>query len=49
MTKTVCLDCLVLVRMTVIAMTQDMKGMLLCDKVEKEENDSLDGEHMLAV
>ena len=49
MTKTVCLDCLVLVCMIVIAMPQDTKVMLLCDKVEKEENDSLDGEHMLAV
>lgn len=44
MTKAVSSNFLVLVHMTVIAMPQDVKViMLLCDKVEKEENFSLDG------
>lgn len=42
MTKAVSSNFLVLVHMTVIAMPQDVKVML-CDKLEKEENFSLDG------
>ena len=48
-TKAVSPDCLVLVHVTVIAAPQDVKVMSLRDKVEKEENVSLDGGHKLAV
>ena len=41
-TKAVSLDCLVLVHVTVIAAPQDVKVILLRDKVEREENLSLD-------
>ena len=48
-TKAVSPDCLVFVHVTVIAAPQDMKVMSLRDKVEKEENVSLDSGHKLAV
>ena len=48
-TKAVSSDCLVLAHVTVIAAPQDVKVMSLRDKVEKEENVSLDGGHKLAV
>ena len=48
-TKAVSLDCLVLVHVTVIAAPQDVKVILLRDKVEREENVSLDSGHKLAV
>ena len=48
-TKAVSPDCLVLVHVTVIATPQDVKVLSLCDKVEKEENVSLDDGHKLAV
>ena len=48
-TKAVSPDCLVFVHVTVIAAPQDVKVMSLRDKVEKEENVSLDSGHKLAV
>ena len=48
-TKAVSPDCLVLVHVTVIAAPHEVKVMSLRDKVEKEENVSLDGGHKLAV
>ena len=48
-TKAMSPNCLVLVHMTVIAAPQDLKVMSLHDKVEKEENVSLDSGHKLAV
>lgn len=47
--KAVSPDCLILVHLTVIAAPQDVKVMSLRDKVEKEENVSLDGAHKLAL
>ena len=48
-TKAVSPDCLVLVHITIIAAPQDVKVMSLHDKVEKQENVSLDGGHILPV
>ena len=42
-------DCLVLVHMTVIAAPQDVKVVLLCAKMEKEENVSPEWGLKLAV
>lgn len=48
-TKAVSPDCLVLVHVTLIDAPQEVKVMLLRDKVEKAENASLDVGHKLAV